>query len=413
MDKEKVIDLILNDKYYTIDDLRYNRKIGLLFSNKDFENYLKIKDDLVLNGFDYICKLPLKTFNSKNCFYVKSSYLINNLVEYKRILLSDFELNQSYLYDRNIEDIMYSRLFSELEGSLNIESVNTTYSHILKISKSDNLTEQNDIIIKNMINAIMYIVKEKPVFNKENLRTLYNKLTDRCLSSDVNLKEGDYYRDGKVFVGEYEGADYSEIDSCMNSLFEFANDKQNFNKYGELLPYICHYYILYIHPYYDYNGRTARMVSFWLNYINNIIAAPYFMSEAINENKSRYYKAIVETRNTNNDLTCFLGYIIETAIEYCYVYKNMEEMEKMLLLNGDSLNTNDWNYVKKILVHSPEEYFSYKMFLSFINNSISRQAAFKILNNLCNYNILEKSTNKKGDTIFKLNQNMITYKYHK
>ena len=137
MDKEKVIDLILNDKYYTIDDLRYNRKIGLLFSNKDFENYLKIKDDLVLNGFDYICKLPLKTFNSKNCFYVKSSYLINNLVEYKRILLSDFELNQSYLYDRNIEDIMYSRLFSELEGSLNIESINTTYSHILKISKSD------------------------------------------------------------------------------------------------------------------------------------------------------------------------------------------------------------------------------------------------------------------------------------
>ena len=88
-------------------------------------------------------------------------------------------------------------------------------------------------------------------------------------------------------------------------------------------------------------------------------------------------------------------------------------MEKMLLLNGDSLNTNDWNYVKKILVHSPEEYFSYKMFLSFINNSISRQAAFKILNNLCNYNILEKSTNKKGDTIFKLNQNLITYKYHK
>ena len=63
-----------------------------------------------------------------------------------------------------------------------------------------------------------------------------------------------------------------------------------------------------------------------INYINNIIAAPYFMSEAINENKSRYYKAIVETRNTNNDLTCFLGYIIETAIEYCYVYKNMEEI---------------------------------------------------------------------------------------
>ena len=269
------------------------------------------------------------------------------------------------------------------------------------------------IVDYNLLNAIQYIVNEKPAFNKENLRNLYNILSKDCLPEKLQIKDGAYYRDDKVYIGAFEGAPTEIVEECMDSLFTFANDPESLKVHEDYLPYICHYYILYVHPYFDYNGRTARMVSFWLNYINNIIAAPYFMSEAINENKSRYYKAIVETRNTNNDLTCFLGYIIETAIEYCYVYKNMEEMEKMLLLNGDSLNTNDWNYVKKILVHSPEECFSYKMFLSFINNSISRQAAFKILNNLCNYNILEKSTNKKGDTIFKLNQNLITYKYHK
>jgi len=217
----------------------------------------------------------------------------------------------------------------------------------------------------------------------------------------------------KVYIGKYEGADCNIIDSCMDSLFEFANDDKNIEIHEELLPYICHYYILYIHPYFDYNGRTARMVSFWLSYINNIISAPYFMSEAINENKQKYYQAISESRDTNNDLTYFLGYILETAIEYSFVYKNIEEMKKTLMKTGDTLTPKEWVYVKKILVHNSEDYFNYKLFLEYINSEMTKQGAFKILNNLNKYNILEKSKNRKGEIIFKLNQELITYKYNK
>jgi hypothetical protein len=108
-----------------------------------------------------------------------------------------------------------------------------------------------------------------------------------------------------------------------------------------------------------------------------------------------------------------LGYILETSIKYSFVYKNLEEIRKKLSKTGDTLTSTEWVYVKKILVHNSEDFFNYKMFLSYANTAMTRQGALKILNNLHSYEILEKTTNKKGDIIFKFNQNFITYKYHK
>lgn len=413
MDKQQVANLIVDEKYYPINDLRYNQKVGIMFSKNEFEKFLATKDELVDEHFEPMKSLPLKTFNSKHCFYVNGLYLSQTQIEYRRILVSDYELNQSWLFDRNLDDVLISRLFSEVEGTLNIENVPTTHRRIVEINKNDNLTEQNDIIVKNMLNAMKFIVENKPAFNKDNLHILYNILSKNCLPDELKIKEGNYYRDDNVYIGAFEGADWHIVDACMDSLFAFANDPQNIKEHDDLLPYICHYYILYIHPYFDYNGRTARMVSFWLNYINKITFAPYFMSEAINESKHDYYRAITDTRNTNNDLTYFLGYILETSIKYSFIYKNLEEIKNMLSKTGDTLTSSEWVYVKKILVHNSEDYFNYKMFLTYINANMSRQGALKILNNLHSYDILEKTKNNKGDIIFKFSQDFITYKYHK
>lgn len=413
MNIQQAVDLIIDEKYYSINDLRYNQKVGIMLSKKEFEDFLSIKDQLIDEKFEHIRKLPLKTFNSRHCFYTYALYLLQAQSEYLRLFSSDLELNQTPLFNRNIEDIIISRLFSEVEGTLNIENIPTTHRHIVEVNKSDNLTEENDIIVKNMLEAIRFISDEKPEFNKENLRKLYGILSNNCLSEELCIKDGAYYRDDKVYIGGYDGAPSEMVEECMDSLFTFANDPESFKIHDQLLPYICHYYILYVHPYFDYNGRTARMVSFWLNCIHNIPYAPYFMSEAINESKRDYYNAIIDTRNTNNDLTYFLGYILETSIKYSFVYKNLEEMKKILAKTGETLTSTEWVYVKKILVHNPEDYFNYKMFLSYIHSTMTRQGALKILNNLNSYGILEKTTNRKNDIIFRFNQEFITYKYHK
>ena len=413
MDIKQAMDLIVGEHYYSVNDLRYNQKVGAMFSKDEFNEFLAIKDSLISNEDEYMKALPLKTFNSKFCFYVNASYLLKTKAEYLGFFVSDYQLNQISLFDRNTEDMIISRLFSEIEGTLNVENIPTTHKRIAEVSKNEKLTEKNDIIVRNMLAAIRFIVNEKPAFNKENLRKLYAILSKDCLADELQIKDCAFYRDDQVFIGAFEGAPVELIDECMDSLFAFANDPKSRRTHDFLLPYICHYYILYVHPYFDYNGRTARMVSFWLNYINDVACAPYFMSEAINENKNDYYRAITDTRNTNNDLTYFLGYILETSIKYGLVYKNLEEMKKTLLKTGDSLTSTEWVYVKKILVHNSEDFFNYKMFLTYIAAAMTRQGALKILNNLNNYGILEKTANKKGDIIYRFNQEFITYKYHK
>lgn len=412
MNKNEIITLISGEQYYSVKDLRYNKKIGIMMSREEFANFISAKESLAEDHPDIIKKLPLKAFNSKMCYYVNGLYLLAAHNDYFQILLSDYELNQSWLFDRNVEDILISRLFSEVEGSLKIENIPTTHKRISEISRGKISSDQNDIIVQNMLNAVDYIIKEKPAFTKDNLRKLYTMLSNNSLPDELKLNDGEYYRNDKVYIGDFEGAPSSMIEECMDTLFAFANDPSALKAYDCLLPYICHYYILYIHPYFDFNGRTARMVSFWLSYINDITTAPYFMSEAINESKGDYYTALIDTRVSGNDLTYFLGYILETSIKYSMVYKNLENIRDELLKSGDTLTSTEWVYVKKILVHNAESYFNYKLFLTYIGASMSKQGAVKILNNLADYGILEKATNKRGETIYKLNESMITYKYN-
>ena len=184
MEKEKVIKLIMGNEYYGVEDLRYNLKKGILLSKDEFNDLLIAKDGLIDEKNEYITRLPLKTFNSKYCFYVNGGYLLSVLKDYYRVIISDFEINKSFIFERNYEDIVISRLFSEVEGSLAIENIPTTHKKIAEIHKNENVTDKNDLVIKNMLKAVHFIIKERPEFNKENLFKLYTILSKDSLPEE-------------------------------------------------------------------------------------------------------------------------------------------------------------------------------------------------------------------------------------
>lgn len=411
MQKEKVMSLLIGHDYYSKDDLRYNVKYGFMFTKEQMDEFLMIKRELLAENFEFLHKIPLITFNSKYCYYANGLYLTEKMTHYLRSLIDDYNQNNNFLLERNFNDILLSRVFSEIEGTLSIENVPTTRKKIEEIFRSDSLTDKNDVIIKNMINAINFILFEKPEFNKTNLYKLYNLLSSGCLDEEDKLQKNNFYRHDDVFVGGFNGAPVDMIDKMMNSLFEFVNNIDNQRKYDSLLPHICHYYILYVHPYFDYNGRTARMVSFWLSFILDIPESPYFISEAINEHKRDYYRAIANSRVMENDITYFLGFIMDSSIKFCYLYRNIEEIKKALSKNGDTLTSTETLYIKKILIHNPYDVFNYKMFLEYINGTMSKQGTLKMLNSLAEQKLLIKSKNKRGENIYRFNQDFITYKY--
>ncbi len=400
MDKLKQIleNALNNDHYFTNEDLRVNRKYNYLLSNNELNDYLKYKDDLESTRK---IELPLKSFNSKNVYYNSSAQLLSITKDYLQFLKFDLDNTNSTIISESYDEMILSRLASELDGSLQIEGVNTTRKQILNVvtNKKQKL-DTNDIIIKNMYNGYKFILGN-PKFNKDNLKTLYNLLSNHQLKDK-------YYRDEAVYISSHMGCDADKIDECMDSLFSYVNNElSNNNIY---LSFIVHYYILYIHPYFDYNGRTARMVSLWISLLSdNKNVSPIYISEAINDDKNNYYRAIDNSRYSNNDLTYFLTYLFKLSNTYYLLYKNLNQIVNTLSLNGDKLTNTETYYLKRIMANSKKGWFNYKGFLKLANVDITKQAALKILNNFLKLGLLVSKTNSKNEKIFKLNDEKILF----
>ena len=292
-----------------------------------------------------------------------------------------------------------------MEGTLKIEGVNSTRKKVVQIVEEGNIKDLNDQIIFNMYKGYKFIAC-KPEFNKGNLLKLYKILSYNSLKLEDEIK--DFYRDDMVKVENHEGCPVEDIEEFMNSLFIYIN--QNLKINNILLPFIAHYYILYIHPYFDFNGRTARMVALWISLlVNTEFILPTFISEAINDDKSNYYKAIDKSRNSQNDLSYFLIYLVELANKYYLVYKNLTAIRENLALNGEAITLREVYYLKRIIINSKKGWFNYRGFIEFASLDITKQGALKILNRFLELNLLITKTNSHNEKIFLINDDVIKF----
>ncbi len=381
-------------EYYAVKDLRYNESLGMKLSSAEIEELFDYKDKLVSEGLDGFFDTKLYPFNSKYIFYNKHNELVRMYEEYIDLINSN-----DIFSDR--EEIVRARIYSEVEGSLKIEGFDSTRKLFDRLMAGKKPENRNETIIQNMGKGINF-VESSPIFNAGNLHELYTILSDGCLDEDQKLKSGALYRDDMVYISTYNGCRVEEIADSMNSLFTFVNSnlrtEDPFLRF--MMPHIVHYYIVYIHPYFDYNGRTARMSSLWIAKLLGLDSAPFFISEAINDTKKQYYNAISMTRDSRNDLTYFLKYILQTSLKYGLCYLQIRETGDRLADRGERMTPTEEAYFKKILLASRYKRFSWKDFTGYINTDISKQGALKALNKLEELGILGSTNNSRGEKQF-------------
>lgn len=397
----------LTGEYFTAKELQYSTKAGLFLSPLEYQQYLAWIETSSFSH-DGITFLPLKTFNSKCIYFCFGNDLQSAIDTYFDLSVGDFSHADDF--SQRLEK---SRIYSEIEGSVNIENVPTTTKRLKELLEEGAPAQnKNDTIIKNMKAGIDF-VRQLPAFNRENLFHLYSLLSKDCLDQDDLLKPGDCYRYDGVEIDSYPGCPYHEIASCMDSLFTFVNqilsEPQNNRSLLTLLPHICHYYLLYIHPYFDFNGRTARMVSYWVYLLSGLQDFPPVISEAINQTKHQYYRAIENSRDAHNDITYFLLYLLRVANDYVITYQNLEALEKEAKNKGYILTETELNYMKKILI-SYGGAFTYVDFLKMAQVEMTKQGALKILNKLVDYGFLREVTSKSKVKLFDINQAYIPFR---
>ena len=403
--EELFLQLMIRE-YPTIPELRYKHNFDQLMIDQffSFKNDLFMHDNQVLFN-----KINLFSEDKKPLFYFKNSEFLEEMLDIYKFIKG----NDNIGFPKNLHnDIINSFIFSEIEGSLAIEGIHSTRKKIELINKTSYslLQDNNSIIIKNMIIGYNFILKHE--INEINLYRLYNILSKDCLKKEDILLNNKHYRHSSVEIVDSmqitidKGVNSENIVWMMNDLFKYIySPKHEF--VALVAPYIIHYYFIYLHPYYDYNGRTARVLSFWysikhLPHINYLI-----ISEAINKsNKKGYYSAIESSRETNNDLTYFIKQLASSSTNYTKVYFNLNIITDSLLRKGITVSNSEKNTIKNVLSLSLKQkgYFDWKKYRKYDENNFKKQYYLRLLNALSTYGILD-FIHSKGIKLYILNSN--------
>lgn len=403
---------MIDNEYLTPREIMYGGKAGFRIGPYEYGKFLEWKAKLIEKSkgdFRFVVT-ELSSFDGGPVYFVLCNEIASLFDTITSLAIDDYSSTGDLSTIRNGRSVLIPRIYSEIEGTLSIESVRTTRKRVEMLYSGKIRPEsKNDQIVKNMIEGIRFVFS-KPDFNQENLHRLYGLLSMDSLDDGHKLQDGDLYRYDGVEVDKYAGCPPEKIRECMDSLFSYVNK----NIKGDItpilkftLPYIAHYYIVYIHPYFDFNGRTARMVSLWLSLLLDTVPMS-LDSEAIDQTKNKYYEVLRNSRDSNNDITYFVKYLLEESIDCYSCYKNLEEIDQRLKNKGVVLTEAEKSYFKKILISNRGK-FTYRDFANWIKLSVSKQGIFKILNTLEGYGLL-KSAQSGNNKLFYVNDEMITYR---
>lgn len=173
-------------------------------------------------------------------------------------------------------------------------------------------SNKSEIMIMNNYHALLYIVDHlNEPLNENIILSIYRILTKDTLDKDDIVEK---YRTDAVYVWDtksnkitYTAPPDEQVQDLMNSLLSFINSDNNFHPVIKAC--IIHFYFVYIHPFFDGNGRTARAISYMYLLQNGYEFFKFFsISSVINEEKNHYYNAIENTELYGSDMTYFIKY---------------------------------------------------------------------------------------------------------
>lgn len=134
------------------------------------------------------------------------------------------------------------------------------------------------------------------------------------------------FRKGNVVAGESYFPNFNKVEMLTNNLVQdIANRmKQDLSIREKLnLSYDAHFNLASIHPFYDGNGRTSRLL---MNYIQAVYNLP--LAIVHNETKTDYYQTLIDTRK-QEDINIFRTFMDNEYKTFLNIEINkFEEMQQ-------------------------------------------------------------------------------------
>ncbi len=251
---------------------------------------------------------------------------------------------QQYLTRGIIEEAIAS---SQLEGA----STTRQYAKKMIAENKHPRTKDEWMILNNYrtLQAIDDTYKNQEL-SLQMLVELQASLTENTHDPEV---VGRLRKDSDNIVVEYQGKvahvppKEAFVRQELDRLIQYVNDDNNW-VHPVIKSIIIHFWIGYLHPFIDGNGRLARTLFYWYMLKNGYWAISYLpISMVIKRAPKKYAYAFIYSEQDNLDMTYFFDYHIKQvkkAIDEFLDYVDrgrQENIEVERNLEGVMLNAND------------------------------------------------------------------------
>lgn len=338
---DNIINLYTNERYLTRKEILFRLKNRPTMDfNLVWEKILNFR-----KGKGNI--LPLKDQKNNNFWYMippfveKQIHEINFVAKHRLEEITTKELHKKILIDEMMfEEAFYS---SVIEGAF------TTKKRAKEVVKTKSPKDKSEQMILNNYNALVFILENiHKDLNEDIFIQIHKIVTLNTLEKD---EETERYRDDQVYVSDpnqtepiYIPPKAPLVEPMMNDLFTFINNSNEGQFVQPIVKaFIIHFYIGYVHPFFDGNGRVARAFSFMYLLKQGYEFFKFFsISSIINKHRKNYYKSFIDSEENNNDITYFITAHLDITLDSIreVIDKLLREFHSQILeerLNKDGI----------------------------------------------------------------------------
>jgi Fic family protein len=175
----------------------------------------------------------------------------------------------------------------------------------------------------NMVSAHALGAKNVDQLTERRIKD-YDRLVLRGLPlNDPDIVPGEYRQDRRI-VGTYRCPEPVHLNSLMHKYCEWLNGPDFKLAESTLDPVsmaiikavVAHLYFVWIHPFGDGNGRTARLIEFQI-LLEAGIAQPaaHLLSNHYNQTRTEYYRQLTKASGKGGDVTTLLTYAVSGLVD--------------------------------------------------------------------------------------------------
>ncbi|OUP60377.1 Fic family protein [Butyricicoccus pullicaecorum] len=252
--------------------------------------------------------LPLYDFHGNPVVYLENAAQLR--LSAAKILLTP--QNSAQLYGTQAME-------REILSTFTIEQIDTSRSSVRRILSGYAPTNEREQRIYGMKRGLEFIADPNNKISEETIYQLYQMVIGAFLPEEDQLLPGQRYRHDHVYIVgdklEHTGLPWNKLASYMEQLVAFIQQDSSINDLWKAA--LIHFYLAYLHPYFDGNGRMARLLHLWYLVQQGYSSALFVpLSEYIERSRKKYYDAfsLVEQNARISgvlDVTPFLLYFTE------------------------------------------------------------------------------------------------------